>query len=86
MVCFRFVEHNLIVENEGGIIEWKARKSVQRKESREWEEAAQSKQTSAADVPKDQNKDIRLLEMGSEETSDETETKPCTHEYPHHLK
>ena len=82
----RFIEHDLIIEKEGGTIEWKARKSVQQKESREREAATKSKQASAAEVPTDKNKDIRLLEMGSDETSDEAETKSGKHEYTHHLK
>ena len=85
----RFIEHELIVEKEAGTIEWKARKSIQRKEAQE-QKAIGSKQTAseAEQVPTEKGTDIRLLEMGGEEAS-EAETRTRTtgkHEYTHQLK
>ena len=84
----RFVEHELVVEKEAGMIEWKARVSIQQKEAQEQEATAGSKQTASATekVPTEKGKDICLLEMGGEEAS-EAETKTAgTHEYTHQLK
>ena len=86
MFLSRFVEHDLIVEKETSTIEWKARKSIQQKQSQLEEEAAtRPKQASAEEVPTEKNKDIHLLEMGGEKPS-EAEAKTGKHEYTHHLK
>ena len=83
----RFIEHELVVEKEAGTIEWKARVSIQQKEAQEQETIAGSKQSASAveQVPTERGKDIRFLEMGSEEAS-EAETKTGKHEYTHQLK
>ena len=83
----RFVEHKLLVEKEQGTIEWKARKSIQQKETQEQDAAAKRSASVAKHMPKEEkDKDICLLEMGGEEEASGPETMIGKHKYIHHLR